>query len=43
MHEPVIYLLLHFLFQIEILFILGCSDVNKPYLEKYGDERVKLG
>ena len=26
-----------------MLFIYGWPDVNKPYLEKYGDERVKLG
>ena len=38
-----IYLLLHFLFQIRILFIYSWLDVNKPYLEKHGDERVKLG
>ena len=32
-----------FLLQIRILFMYGWPDVNKPYLEKYGDERVKLG
>ena len=41
-HGPVIYLLLHFLVQIRILFIYGWPNVNKPYLEKYGDERVNL-
>ena len=42
-HGTLIYLLLHFLFQIRILYIYDRPDVNKPYLEKYSDEWVKLG
>ena len=43
-HGPVlIYLLLHFVFQIRILYIYGWSDINKPYLAEYGNERVKYG